>query len=99
MEQGRLEDELGTFTVQLCECVPAPSSVQARAEIVRLQSEGYGPTHIARSLNARAIPTPSGRGRWYPESVQRHVNPQPWARQIARYRARRRANGGRPLRS
>ena len=81
-EQLRLPTELtGDLT--------APR-VQARAEISRLQASGYSATQIARSLNRRAIPTPTGRGQWWPETVKRHVNPEPWARYIARYRARAR---------
>ena len=68
---------------------PAPV-IQARAEIVRLRSEGYGLTEVARSLNARNVPTPSGRGRWWPDTVRRHVNPGPWADYVRRYRQARR---------
>jgi len=66
------------------------ASIQARAEIVRLRGEGYGLTEVARSLNARGIPTPSGRGHWWPDSVRRHVEPGPWAEYVRRYRAARR---------
>lgn len=81
--QGRLSDHLGTFTVG----VP---TVDARAEIVRLRAAGYGTRTIARTLNARGVPTPSGRGQWHPATVQRHADPAPWAAYIARYRARQR---------
>lgn len=67
--------------------IPAPSTtLQARAEIIRLQAQGYGLATIARSLNARGVATPSGRGQWWPDSVRRHVNPGPWADYIRRYR-------------
>lgn len=69
---------------------PAPTNLQARAEIVRLQAEGYGLAKIARSLNTRQVPTPSGRGQWWPDTVRRHVDPGPWAAYIRRYRAGRR---------
>lgn len=87
--QGRLADVLGTLVIAYDDGPPA-GQVQARPEIVRLQAQGYGPTAIARSLNRRRIPTPSGRGRWHPETVQRHVNPGPWADTMRRYRAARR---------
>ena len=63
-------------------------TVEARAEIVRLQAAGYGYTTIANSLNRRGVPTPSGRGRWHPETVKRHLDPGPWRDYIRRYRAR-----------
>lgn len=68
----------------------AAPPIQARAEIVRLRDAGYGLTEIANTLNARAVPTPSGRGRWWPDSVRRHVDPGPWAEYIRRYRLTRR---------
>jgi hypothetical protein len=84
-EQLRLPTELVGDMV--CGCTGPPPRIQARAEIVRLQAAGYNATAIARSLNRRAVPTPSGRGRWWPETVKRHVNPEPWRRYIAQYRA------------
>jgi Recombinase len=63
-----------------------PPTLQARTEIARLQARGYGWTAIARSLNNRNIPTPSGRGRWHPDSVRRHIHPAPWRDYIRRYR-------------
>jgi Recombinase len=62
--------------------------MEARAEIARLKAEGYGPTAIARSLNARRVPTASGRGMWYPDTVRRSLEPAKWAAYIRRYRAR-----------
>lgn len=67
-----------------------PARVDARAEIVRLRAEGYGPTTIARSLNARGVSTPTGRGVWWPATVRRHVDPGPWAAYVRRYRGARR---------
>jgi hypothetical protein len=64
-------------------------TIEARAEIARLHADGHGPTAIARSLNARGIPTPTGRGRWYPETVQRHHDPAAWREYMRRYRASR----------
>ena len=86
---------LGTFHVSyrdgndICGCTPTPR-VEARSEIVRLKSAGYGPSEIARSLNARAVPTPTGRGRWWPDTVKRHIDPAPWRAYIRRYRLRQR---------
>ena len=82
MDQLRLPDEL----------LPV-ARVNAQAEIVRLRAAGYGPSAVARSLNQRGVPTPSGRGRWFPETVKRHADPverMRWARYIADYRARHR---------
>lgn len=35
---------------------------------------GYGWAPIARSLNRRGVPTPSGRGRWWPDTARRHAD-------------------------
>jgi hypothetical protein len=88
-EQLRLEDVLGTLHVgpdEICGCVP-PATVEAKAEILRLRAAGFGHSEIARTLNARAIPTPTGRGQWWPDTVKRHVNPGPWRAYIRRYRS------------
>lgn len=61
-----------------------------------MRGAGYGPTVIARSLNRRGVPTPSGRGRWWPETVKRYGDPgaaEAWRRYIADYRARQRRTG------
>lgn len=53
---------------------PSPSSsIDARATIYGLHADGVGWTEIARRLNAGGVPTPSGRGQWYPTSVYRHT--------------------------
>jgi hypothetical protein len=65
-------------------------AVAARAEIARLKASGYGPAAIARSLNARSIQTPSGRGRWHPDTIRRHLEPAPWAAYMRTYRSRHR---------
>ena len=65
--------------------------INAVAEIVRLRAAGYGATAVARSLNSRGVPTPTGRGQWWPETVRRHADPTVrlrWNRYIADYRAR-----------
>lgn len=89
MEQLRLPDEL---LGDLCGCQPANAqTINARAEIARLRASGTSTAGIARSLNARGVPTPSGRGRWWPETVLRHgdmMRRQQWAAYMARYRVR-----------
>lgn len=59
-----------------------------RAVIAELRAEGLGPSAIANRLNAHGIPTPSGRGRWYGTTVQRHADPEQWAATMRAYRAR-----------
>jgi len=86
--QGRLEDELGTFKVMFDP--PSPPKVAAVPEILRLRAQGYGPSAIARNLNRRGVPTPSGRGRWWPDTIKRHIDPGPWREYMRRYRADRR---------
>lgn len=71
MEQLRLPVE---STGDLCGCQPANArTINARAEIVRLRAAGLGAAETARSLNRRGIATPTGRGRWHPETVRRHA--------------------------
>ncbi len=65
-----------------------------RPMITALRAQGYGPSAIARHFNATGLPTPSGRGRWHPETVARHADPAYRARNAAymrTYRARHRA--------
>jgi Recombinase len=84
--QGRLENELGVLRVRFD---PSPPRVAAVPEILRLRAQGFGPSAIARSLNRRGVPTPSGRGRWHPDTVKRHIDPGPWREYMRRYRAQR----------
>jgi hypothetical protein len=75
------------------ELLPLPPPVDTRAEISRLWAAGYTTAAITRSLNGRQIPTPSGRGRWHPDSVRRHADPiahDRWNAYIRGYRRRRR---------
>lgn len=70
--------------------------ITARAEISRLRAAGYSAADTARSLNARGIPTPSGRGQWWAATVQYHGYPGVKARRdayIAARRARQRLQG------
>jgi hypothetical protein len=85
--QLTLMDAPGYSTIRLG--APAPT-LDARAEIVRLRAAGYGPTVIARTLNVRGVPTPTGRGQWWPETVKRHVEPgrSKWNASMRRYRGR-----------
>lgn len=62
--------------------------MDARDEIARLRLRGYSWHKIADSLNARQIPTPSGRGVWWPSSAQHHADPSGWRAYIAAYRRR-----------
>lgn len=63
--------------------------LDARAEIARMRAAGYGPTVIARTLNARGVATPTGRGVWWPETVKRHVDERArWAEYMRGYRRR-----------
>lgn len=67
--------------------------IEARAEIVRMRTAGYPNRTIAASLNARGVPTPSGRGQWHGATVLRHGDPmaaERWRRYMADYRARHR---------
>jgi hypothetical protein len=82
----RLEDVCDTFRVT----VPPAPGVTARPEIVRLRAQGYGHTEIARHLNSLGVPTPSGRGQWWPDTVRRHVDPGPWRDYIRHYRRQHR---------
>jgi len=87
VEQLQLPGEYLTGWVQQTRTT---GGIEARAEIARLLAAGYGHTSIAHSLNARAVPTPTGRGQWWPASVRRHVEPGPWAAYVRRYRQTRR---------
>lgn len=78
VEQLRLEDYLGSLPVK----VP----VDARAEIVRLQAQGFTAGEISNRLNARKVPTSSGRGQWWPGTVRRAIDPVSWRNYIRRYR-------------
>lgn len=78
MEQLNLHDVLGTVQIR----------IEARPTIAALRAEGLGPTAIARQLNATGVSTPSGRGRWYPETVIRHMDPGRWNAYMREYRRR-----------
>jgi hypothetical protein len=70
--------------------------VPPRTIIAALYAQGHGPTVIARRLNADRVPTPSGRGHWYPETVHRHMHPDAWNAYMRDYLRRRRATLRRP---
>lgn len=58
------------------------------AELARLAGAGYRPPTIARALNARGVPTVSGRGQWWPSVVRRQLDPGSWAAYMRSYRHR-----------
>ena len=62
---------------------PAP----ARVVIAELRAGGMSWHAVARTLNASGVPTPSGRGRWYPETCNRHANPDAHAAYMRAWRA------------
>ena len=87
-EQLKLADTLGTMQIRT-----TPPAAVAAPEILRLRAEGYGPAAIARSLNRRGVPTPTGRGKWWPDTVKRHAYPgerERWRAYINEYRRRAR---------
>jgi hypothetical protein len=69
---------------------PASSVVAVRPVIGQLRAAGLGWSNIARQLNTNGISTPTGRGRWYPETVMRTLDPERHAAYMRDYRARRR---------
>jgi hypothetical protein len=61
--------------------------MSSATELVReLRAAGYSWHVIARTLNARGVPTPTGSGQWWPASAMRHYDPvarDAWRRYIA----------------
>lgn len=86
MEQERLPYELLGGWSDACGCKPA---LEARGRITELRAEGFGSRQIARRLNMEGYLTPSHRGRWHAETVERHEHPERWAAYMRDYRARR----------
>jgi hypothetical protein len=58
-----------------------------RPLIADLRAAGLGWHRVAARLNAAAVPTPSGRGRWNPASAMRHMDPGAHAAYMRRYRS------------
>lgn len=58
-------------------------------DIEAMRAAGYGPAAIARALNARRVPTPSGRGQWWAGTVRQHADPAGWAAYMRLYRRTR----------
>jgi hypothetical protein len=69
---------------------PGPST---RNEIRRLHASGLTYTDIARDLNERGVPTPSGRGVWHRQTVERHDKHEEWAEYMRQRRERERRRG------
>jgi hypothetical protein len=84
---GQLRLDGGVDAVDTSTQGKAGAEAAAR-EITRMVDNGYGYIAIARSLNARGVPTPTGRGQWWPSSARRHVDRMGWADYMRRYRAR-----------
>ena len=63
-----------------------PDEPDARTVIAELADAGHTSTSIAAALNARGVPTPSGRGRWWASTVEHYRNPSAWAEYVRRYR-------------
>jgi hypothetical protein len=66
----------------------ARPATYARPRIAELAAAGYTPRQIAFRLNTEGVATPTGRGRWYPTTVERHAHPERWAGYMRGYRAR-----------
>ncbi|MGY1982957.1 recombinase family protein [Nocardia gipuzkoensis] len=60
--------------------------------IVSMHRAGIGYRGIVAELNARGIPTPGGRHRWYPSHVSRLLNTANVVEQFGRPRTARRSN-------
>ena len=58
------------------------------AWIATQRRRGASLREIAAVLNARAVPTPSGRGRWHPSTVKRCLDPRAWAEYVRLRRGR-----------
>lgn len=64
--------------------------MNADADVARMVAAGYSWHQIAQSLNARGVPTMSGRGEWWASTVRRHFDDRyraDWAGYVRRYRA------------
>ena len=60
-----------------------------RELILGLQREGHGLRSVAAQLNARGIPTPSGRGQWWAATVRQYLDPAGHAADVARLAKRK----------
>ena len=83
MEQLRLDGGADPYPITTAPVAP----VVAAAEIARLRASGLGWGLVARSLNARGVATPSGRGVWHKQSAYRYVHRTAWAAYMRQYRA------------
>jgi hypothetical protein len=55
-------------------------------EIMRMRKAGESWRSIAAALNARKVPTSSGRGVWYASTVMRGLDGSRWAAYMRDYR-------------
>lgn len=83
-EQLRIEDQVGTVRVG-----PSRDASIARDRMLELRAEGMGLRRIARQLTVEGVPTPSGRGQWWPASVARTIDRDRWNAYMRGYRRRR----------
>jgi hypothetical protein len=86
-EQLRLPADLMPAPVDLCGCHPSASP---DVLIAAMAARGLRASAIAHRLNVAGVPTGSGRGRWYGETVQRRVDRAGWNAYMRAYRARQR---------
>jgi hypothetical protein len=86
-QQERLPFELLEGWGEVLRLIPVE---QARPRIEAMRKQGMGPKAIAHRLNFDGVVTPSGKGRWYPETVNRFMDRDAWAAKMRDYRRARR---------
>ena len=60
--------------------------------ISTMAAQGMTAYSIARALNAKGVPTPTGKGQWHHHTVERHMSVearQRWADYMKHYRQNR----------
>lgn len=86
-QQLRLPGELWRGMIRAAPPVPASGgATHPRVVIAQLREAGLSWNAVARTLNRQGVPTPSGRGSWYGETVNRHANPHAHAAYMRDYR-------------
>ena len=87
-EQLTLPDTLTRGLIRATPPDRANGGVVPIAPIVaRLRADGLSWHGVARHLNATGVRTPSGHGRWYGETVRRHLDPAAHAAYVRAWRA------------